>query len=636
MDDSIPIFNGVTSTSGSVTTCGQFLSSIESHAAKVNLAEIEIKELCLSKLSDTALELFKSNIDKTWEELKIIMAKQFSMKLSIREKVEVRKKLKQQNTECISDFYKRCEIAQYLVSDDIQDVAFEREILLNFLIGLLPSIRDLVLASKCSNTSDFINEAKKHIQFIKEEPIDENIKIESEDFDVKNPADYLSQTDEFYEDEFNERDDYFDDNEYELEDEDNDKNEEMSTNEFNSDSFTTKSNTKIHPERIQKDIKHKNIFIKNKQRCKGSGRCRICTEEFESKEIRLHHEENVHGHLKQTCEKCNEICLTIKHLASHIASKHCEKNQEGQHVCMYCNAAKSIRPQLLGYHILRKHFNKPRFPCNQCEKGFDQNSLLIQHIAAAHSEERAFSCDTCGKTFKTNAHLRTHVTNVHTEERAFQCDKCAKAFKTLLSLNIHVANLHEEQIEAKCEECDRTFKNERYLKNHQKVMHSGNRTRVMCDDCGKSFATKENFRIHCVKAHSSAEEMAKHMHECPHPGCDYAIVTKSHLKSHYKRVHLKEKSFQCTLCPKSFFNKKIFEEHTNGVHLNLKPFQCDKCQFASAYSSKLWEHQRVAHGNQRYDCPHCNHSARYKGNLDKHINNVHKNIQTIQTERDML
>ena len=143
--------------------------------------------------------------------------------------------------------------------------------------------------------------------------------------------------------------------------------------------------------------------------------------------------------------------------------------------------------------------------------------------------------------------------------------------------------------EAKCKDCDKTFKNERSLYSHQKLMHSGERSKSICADCGKSFTSKE-------------------------------------LSKHYKRVHLKEKPYQCAFCPKSFFAKKMLEDHTNGVHLNLKPYQCEMCEFATAYSARIREHQKVAHGNQKFDCPHCPHTARYKNNLDKHINNVHKNL----------
>ena len=46
--------------------------------------------------------------------------------------------------------------------------------------------------------------------------------------------------------------------------------------------------------------------------------------------------------------------------------------------------------------------------------------------------------------------------------------------------------------------------------------------------------------------------------------------------------------------------------------------------YQTAYSGTFREHQKVAHGTQKYECKLCNHVARYKGNLDKHIRNVHQ------------
>ena len=639
--DSIPIFSGVRDEDLDLwLTCGQFLSLIEDY--KNELTEEQLKELCLSKLSNGALELFQKHLDQSWHELKNLLFQSFPVKLSIRDKVEIRKKLQQQEAESIDDFYQRCLQAQYLVSDDLKDAGFEREVLLHFLIGLSPLIRDLVLATKCSSTFEYIIEAKKYVQMIKEEPIEANIKIEAdlmeEEFDFKNQLEDSYQDEEFdcnheeYGDEIQETD-------HKLE------NVSPWVCDTCGKECSTKQNLKTHCQNVHKmcakcdktfvdknkhyklwhskiKCKHCDYSCKDKNKLtihmeenhnftnskqSGSGRCQICSEVFESKEVRLDHEEKAHGHLKQTCEKCNSICLTIRHLASHLAYKHCHKNSDGKFNCLYCNKAKISRPRLLGYHILNKHFNQPRFPCSQCEKGFDSK----------------------GK-------LQSHIRNKHSEERAFQCDKCAKAFKTLLGLTVHVENMHEEQTEAKCLECNKTFRNERSLKAHHHLYHKGERSRFMCQDCGKSFTQKETFRLHTLKMHSDPTEKAKHMVSCSYPGCDYSVLIKSHLKSHYKRVHLKEKNFQCSLCPKSFFGRKMFEEHTNGVHLNLKPYQCDKCEFATAYNATAKEHQKVAHGNQRYDCPHCNHSARYKGNLDKHINNVHKNIMSILTDKNIL
>ena len=152
--DLIPIFSGEKEELHSWTTCGQFISTIENFAQNGNFMEAQIKEFCLSKLSDAALELFQKNFEKSWSELRSIMFENFPVKLTIREKVEVRKGLQQSDSESIDDFYQRCLQAQFLVSDDVKDIGFEREVLLHFLIGLSPLIRDFVLATNCTNDSE--------------------------------------------------------------------------------------------------------------------------------------------------------------------------------------------------------------------------------------------------------------------------------------------------------------------------------------------------------------------------------------------------------------------------------------------------------------------------------------------------
>ena len=422
--DIIPTFSGILMDVDYGLTCGQFISLIEDHLQTYELTDYQIKDLCLSKLSDRALELFQKNIDKSWCDLKTLMFEHFPIKLTIKEKVEVRKKLKQHDHETIDDFYQRCVKSQYLISDDFKDVSFEREVLLHFLIGLNSCIRDVVLATKCWTVDDYINEAKKHCHRIKAEPVEHidpfepKVEIEFDSFDVNNSM------------EFDVHEEYFEEHVYE--------------------------NTK--PKK------------------------------------------------------------------AHLKNIHIEKKQ-------------------------------------------------------------SFICGECGKSLSTKKILKKHYKNMH-------ADKYLKAQE--------LKNTHMEKEQS-----------------------------VICDDCGATLSSKKTLRKHYISQHADATEKAKHFIKCTHPDCDYSTLSKPSLNRHVKSVHLKEKNFQCSFCPKRFFAKKMCEEHTNGVHLNIKNLKCDKCEYETAYSSPFNEHQKVAHGNQKYDCPYCNHSAKYKGNLDKHINNVHKNLLAI-------
>ena len=782
MDD-VPIFSGERKELDSWVTCGQFISAIETFAYNCNFMEVEMKDFCLTKLSESAREFFLKNFNKSWNELKKLMFQKFPVKLTIREKVEIRKGLQQSDTESIDDFYRRCLQAQYFVSDDdVRDVGFEREVLLHFLIGLSPLIRDLVLATKCSSTVDFINEAKKYVQVVKEEPPEVNIKVELDPYYEE--YDYNSQYESYG--------NYFPSEavSVELENEEpitktiytgnvgrpkterSDDLERRTCKECNKvfvnhkgrnrhiklihlqqtikpdikpkieldgdqkktftchlceKTFSTKQNMKIHimnvhsPSKgimcidcgktfknemslnehqkrlhsgaankwrcgkcggtfnIKDKEKHCKLLhkqcnncdklyvnrLKHYQRWHGKSdlcwycdfkgneneplelhmnenhvdhlsqfnkftcdlcgkafktnenlnlhidnvhspaegilcincgktfknemslkehvkrvhsggathnwKCEICDETIKSKEHLLDHQDKVHGHLKQNCEICNEVFLSIKSLSVHIAQKHCPKDPEKGYVCLYCNLVTKKSASKLGYHIMNKHFNQPLYQCNQCGKGFDEKNCLVSHI-------------------KHN----------HTTEKLFQCDKCAKNFKTVGLLNSHVKGMHEEQENATCKECNKVFKNSKSLRDHFRNMHSGAdriRTKYVCDDCGKSFLQKNNFQNHAL-IHLSEEEKEKLKINCQFPGCDYSTLIKENLDNHFKRVHEKVQNYQCAFCAKGFFSKGAMVEHTNGVHLNLKPLQCDLCGFASAYRSTLQEHKKVAHGTQ--------------------------------------
>ena len=105
-------------------------------------------------------------------------------------------------------------------------------------------------------------------------------------------------------------------------------------------------------------------------------------------------------------------------------------------------------------------------------------------------------------------------------------------------------------------------------------------------------------------------------------------MTKRFVQKHINHVHLKIRNQVCPHCSKTFVEMKILKEHINGVHLGIKPFTCQLCSYSTAWSTKLREHAKVAHGSQRFECPAigCNHVAKYRGNLQKHMNNIHGKV----------
>ena len=114
--EQIPIFDGSLADPSISLTCGQFLAIIEDFGGKENLSEDQMKILCHSKLSKFALALIQDHPDLTWLEQKQLLLQKFSVKLTVLEKVEVRRNLQQQEDETIEDFYKRLHSSTVTVS----------------------------------------------------------------------------------------------------------------------------------------------------------------------------------------------------------------------------------------------------------------------------------------------------------------------------------------------------------------------------------------------------------------------------------------------------------------------------------------------------------------------------------------
>ena len=529
------------------------------------------------------------------------------MKLTISEKVEVRKTLFQKENESIDDFFGRCCDAQYVVSDNEKDVSFEREVLLHFLFGLVSRIREKVLIANCSNSEDYIVEAKKVFSEVKFEPNDcdiADVKVEAEEnLDIFSPNHEVNE--EFIEDDYYESDIKFEeDAEYEshnddmpFEDNSVTKKKPKHSCDFCSDGFPTKIKLKKHVESQHFPPQEKD---KEKDSPISELKCEHCPAEFDTVELRKEHEDKIHGQISKNCGYCQKEFTTFHLLATHLCNVHCLPNDSGKFVCVICNkVTRKVRRQVR-HHILQVHLQIPNSICKICKRTFITPSHLKEHMAVAHTLERAFQCDKCEKTFKSKPTLRNHFIFHHGEKTIVKC---------------------------KFESCERTFSNKIQMNTHFNYFHA--KEAFVCDSCGKAFKAKDSLRYHTIKNHLSKEEREKNMHKCTEPGCVFANPSLKRVEKHIKQIHLKIKDYKCPHCPDAFGNKYRLDEHVAGIHLGLKRHKCELCDFRTAYLSVIRDHMKIVHGNQRFDCPYdgCNHSAHYKGNLTKHIRNVHKKDQ---------
>ena len=237
------------------------------------------------------------------------------MKLSIKQKVEVRISLIQRDDEQVDEFYERCVDAQYVISDNEKDVAFDREVLLHFLFGLVSRIRDIVLNFDCSTSEEFINEARKCFQGVKEEPVGCNVDIKLEtDFNqdaFENENEFIDHEDMYFGDELD--NDYEPDMKLEAETlEEEDENCQDVIDNVKTYFCTLCSKHYTSKLKFQKHNQYKHQKQKqeskeeNDNNCESESKCQHCPAEFDNVAARIEHEEKIHDPISRTCSFCKQ------------------------------------------------------------------------------------------------------------------------------------------------------------------------------------------------------------------------------------------------------------------------------------------------------------------------------------------
>ena len=123
------------------TTISQFLDAIEGNE---NWRDDFKKAYALTHLKGPAQEFSKQNLfqDMNWKDVKLKLFERFKCQLSIWEKLEMKRSLKQNENETIKNFYTRCVSYQYLFCDDFSETVLDSEIMLNFMLGMNKKILD--------------------------------------------------------------------------------------------------------------------------------------------------------------------------------------------------------------------------------------------------------------------------------------------------------------------------------------------------------------------------------------------------------------------------------------------------------------------------------------------------------------
>ena len=180
----------------SSTTIGQYLASIESNSNLEN--NYEKTKYALNHLKGSA-DLFAKtnnlNEDMEWNVIRKKLHQKFKSKFTLWQKVKLRRNLVQTSNETIKEFFERCVSLQYIICDDYGDSVTERDIQMNFLLGMkkqiyeeLTKINHYIDLDTCLHEAEKLEKDQKNI---KVELASDLVKCEMEEYDDDNDEDRI-------------------------------------------------------------------------------------------------------------------------------------------------------------------------------------------------------------------------------------------------------------------------------------------------------------------------------------------------------------------------------------------------------------------------------------------------------------
>ncbi|XP_044727365.1 gastrula zinc finger protein XlCGF7.1-like [Chrysoperla carnea] len=279
-----------------------------------------------------------------------------------------------------------------------------------------------------------------------------------------------------------------------------------------------------------------------------------------------------------TCEKCNKEYKKVWVLGQHMHRKHKAKALK----CNKCEL-KFYHPLHLKEHQDLTH-NPQNLTCNTCKKVLVNIYELKRHKFRTHS----LHCKYCDKPFKDKCSLKNHIKEEHLRiEKYVTCHICGKSI-TKKNIHHHLAT-HGEREKITCDKCSKTFINDLTFKAHMKEIHGERIRKHLCNICGHASRSAADLRKH-IRTHSDERP-----YSCDR--CDKTFRCADNVKRHISSVHLNERKYQCTFCPQAFCAKSTWVHHER-LHTGENPHKCEVCGKAFAQKIALTVHMKT-HNNSR-------------------------------------
>lgn len=291
--------------------------------------------------------------------------------------------------------------------------------------------------------------------------------------------------------------------------------------------------------------------------------------------------------LSQSCSVCNQM------LSMEMFERHLCDSKSRELPCEYCNSIFSSVSELMN-HLDVAHINGRKiYKCLECPKFFPMKLLksFHKHPTKKVSNEQSFTCDICSKSFLAITSLIQHKKIHDPENSAYAivfiveiqfwfcfyfatfsdhiCDKCGKGFRILGNLEKHF-KIHTEP-KFKCSDCPRKFHRKTAYNLHRDAAHRN--AKYVCEYCDAELSSYTGLHHHTSMFDSIFLYFFRNSHSVNYRKWMKQWILRKIIMIISERMHKRtddDRHFQCTSCPKKFFENNVLRHHMKTVHSTIK------------------------------------------------------------------
>ena len=189
-------------------------------------------------------------------------------------------------------------------------------------------------------------------------------------------------------------------------------------------------------------------------------------------------------------------------------------------------------------------------------------------------------------------------------------------------------SVHEKQ-RFPCQQCKKSYSSQYYLVTHEKKIHLNEYGHSIDPNSHMESIYEEQSLPYKNSTTDKSTCTTKIKHQrlnkisTSEPSAsDKSFIRKANLVGPDESVHLK-KQFFCDFCSRSSSSKSKLTQHIKAVHVNQKTIPCPECGKTFAHSSYLHRHVKRSHLQHRISCTLCKKSFTDKSTFNKHMKSVH-------------